>query len=153
METEMKTRKTERISEAEWQVCQELWRHSPQTANEIVRLLSDRNGWSPRTVRTLINRLVKKNVIDYKSQGREYQYFPLIGKDKCVAAYTQSFVERVFNGAAGAMVAAFIKQRRLSTREIAELRAILDSESPDDPQDTPGASNKRSNKSAERNNQ
>ena len=47
-------------------------------------------------------------------------------KDKCVAAYTQFFVERVFNGAAGAMVAAFIKQKRLSDREIAEQRAILD---------------------------
>ena len=128
----MKTKKTERISEAEWQVCQELWRQSPQTANEIVRLLSDRNGWSPRTVRTLINRLVKKNVLGYESQGREYQYFPLVNKDKCVAAYTQSFVERVFNGAAGAMVAAFIKQKRLSAQEIAELRAILDDESPDE---------------------
>jgi len=119
-------RKAERISEAEWQVCQELWRHAPQTANEIARLLADSNGWSPRTVRTLINRLVKKNVLGYESQGREYQYFPLISKDKCVAAYTQSFVERVFNGAAGAMVAAFIKQKRLSEREIAELRTILD---------------------------
>ena len=124
--------KSERISEAEWQVCQELWRHSPQTANEIALLLADSNGWSPRTVRTLINRLVKKNVLGYESLGREYHYFPLVGKEECVAAYTQSFVERVFNGAAGALVAAFIKQQRLSSREIAELKAILDGESPDD---------------------
>jgi len=124
-------RKSERISEAEWQVCQELWRCSPQTANEIARLLAGSNGWSPRTVRTLINRLVKKNVLGYESLGREYRYFPQIGKEECVAAYTQSFVERVFNGAAGAMVAAFIKQRRLSAREIDELKAILDGEPPD----------------------
>jgi len=123
--------KPERISEAEWQVCQELWRHSPQTANEIAELLAESNGWSPRTVRTLINRLVKKNVLGYESLGREYNYFPLVGRDECVAAYTQSFVERVFNGAAGALVAAFIKQQRLSAREIADLKAILDGESPD----------------------
>jgi BlaI family penicillinase repressor len=124
-------RKSEKISEAEWQVCQELWRHSPQTANEISGLLAESNGWSPRTVRTLINRLVKKNVLGYENQGREYRFFPLIDKDECVAAYTQSFVERVFNGAAGALVAAFIKQQRLSEREIAELKAILDGEEPD----------------------
>jgi BlaI family penicillinase repressor len=126
--------KSQRISEAEWQVCQELWRRSPQTANEIVRILADSNGWSPRTVRTLINRLVTKKVIGYESLGREYHYFPLICKDECVADYTQSFVERVFNGAAGTMVAAFIKQRRLSAGEIAELKAILDGELPDDSQ-------------------
>ncbi|MDR0311809.1 MAG: BlaI/MecI/CopY family transcriptional regulator [Acidobacteriota bacterium] len=124
-------RQSGKISEAEWQVCHELWRHSPQTANEITRLLADSNGWSPRTVRTLINRLVKKNVLGYESQGREYRYFPLIGKDECVAAYTQSFVERVFNGAAGTLVATFIKHRKLSAREIAELKAILDGEAPD----------------------
>jgi BlaI family penicillinase repressor len=131
--------KFERISEAEWQVCQELWRHSPQTANELAGLLAESNGWSPRTVRTLINRLVKKNVIGYESLGREYHYFPLVSKDECVAAYTQSFVERVFNGAAGALVAAFIKQQRLSGSEIAELKAILDGESPDGSRETPGA--------------
>ena len=132
--------KFEKISEAEWQVCQELWRRSPQTANEIAGLLAGSNGWSPRTVRTLINRLVKKNVLGYESMGREYHYFPLVVRDECVAAYTQSFVERVFNGAAGALVAAFIKQQRLSTREIAELKAILDGDSPDVSQDTPGNS-------------
>jgi len=124
-------KKTEKISEAEWQVCQELWRRSPQTANEIAQTLAGSNGWSPRTVRTLINRLVNKKVLSYESLGREYHYFPLIGRDECVAAYMQSFVERVFNGAAVSMVAAFIKQQRLSAEEIAELKAILDGEAAD----------------------
>ena len=143
--------KSERISEAEWQVCQELWLRSPQTANEIARLLADSNGWSPRTVRTLINRLVKKNVLGYENVGREYHYFPLVGKEECVAAYTQSFVERVFNGAAGALVAAFIKRQQLSAQEIAELKTILDGESQDGSQDTSGAPNKPSGKPAKRN--
>jgi len=131
--------KPERISEAEWQVCRELWRRSPQTANELVQLLAADNGWSPHTVRTLINRLVKKKVLNYENIGREYHYFPLISEDECVAAYTQSFVERVFNGAAGAMVAAFIKQQRLSKDEIDELKSILDGESSNDSQEISGS--------------
>ena len=140
-------RKSHKISEAEWQVCQELWRRSPQTANEIVQILAEGNGWSPRTVRTLINRLVTKQVLGYENVGREYHYFPLIGRDECIAAYTQSFVERVFNGAAGAMVASFIKQRRLSAAEIAELKAILDGESPDGPNETSIAQGKHAKRS------
>jgi BlaI family transcriptional regulator, penicillinase repressor len=49
-----------KISEAEWRVCQVLWQRSPQTANEIVASLADKTTWNPRTVKTMLNRLVKK---------------------------------------------------------------------------------------------
>ncbi len=115
-----------KISEAEWRVCQVLWRRSPQTANEIVEALEDKTGWNPRTVKTLLNRLIKKNVLGYENHGREYHYYPRLSEEDCVRAHTHSFVQRVFDGAAGAMVASFIKHQQLSTREIAELKAILE---------------------------
>jgi BlaI family penicillinase repressor len=114
-----------KISEAEWRVCQVLWRRSPQTANEIVVTLADKTNWNPRTVKTLLNRLVKKNVLGYEVRGREYHYVPLLSEEECVQAQTQSFVKRVFDGAAGAMVATFLNSQQLSPKEIAELRAIL----------------------------
>ena len=123
--------KSVKISESEWQVCKVLWRNSPLTANEIVSQLEDSSDWSPRTIKTMLNRLIKKGALDYESIGREYHYFPRISEEECVASHTQSFVERVFSGEAGAMVAAFIKQQRLSKREIAELKAILKEKSPD----------------------
>lgn len=115
-----------RISEAEWRVCRILWRHSPQTANEIVAALAEETEWNPRTVKTLLNRLIKKNVLGYENHGREYHYFPLLGEEECVQAQTQSFVKRVFDGAAGAMVTTFINSQQLSAKEIAELKAILE---------------------------
>ena len=121
--------KTTKISEAEWRVCQVLWRQAPLTANEIVEALADSVTWNPRTIKTLLTRLVKKGALGYESLGREYRYFPQIGEEECVAAHTQSFVERVFNGEAGAMVAAFIKQQRLTDQEIVELKAILEQKS------------------------
>jgi BlaI family penicillinase repressor len=121
--------KMKKISEAEWRVCQTLWRQSPLTANEIVAQMADSVSWSPRTVKTLLGRLVKKSVLGYENVGREYHYFPKISEAECVTAYTRSFVERVFGGAAGAMVAAFIKDQRLSDEEIAELKAILEQKS------------------------
>ena len=114
-----------KISEAEWRVCQVLWLQSPMTANEIVARLEDRTDWSPRTVKTLINRLVKKNILGYENHGREYHYFPRLSEKECVLAQTQSFVKRVFDGAAGAMVAAFIENQQLSAEEVDELRQIL----------------------------
>jgi BlaI family penicillinase repressor len=114
-----------KISEAEWRVCQVLWRRSPQTANEIVAALTDKTDWNPRTVKTLLNRLVKKNVLGYESHGREYHYIPRLSEENCIQAQTQSFVKRVFDGAAGAMVATFLNSQQLSTKDITELKAIL----------------------------
>jgi BlaI family penicillinase repressor len=123
--------KSVKVSESEWRVCRVLWRKSPLTANEIVAQLEDNSDWSPRTIKTMLNRLIKKEVLGYESIGREYHYFPRISEEECVASHTQSFVERVFGGEAGAMVAAFIKQQRLSKQEIAELKAILEEKSSD----------------------
>ena len=115
-----------KISEAEWRVCQVLWRRSPQTGNEIVEALAGKTDWNPRTVKTLINRLVKKNILGYENRGREYHYFPRLSEEECIQAHTQSFVKRVFDGAAGAMVATFINSQQLSPDEIAELKEILE---------------------------
>jgi BlaI family penicillinase repressor len=115
-----------KISEAEWRICQVLWRHSPKTANEIVSTLADTTSWNPRTIKTLLNRLVKKNVVSYENHGREYRYFPRLSEAECVQAQTQSFVNRVFSGAVGPMVATFINSQQLTPREIAELKKILE---------------------------
>jgi BlaI family penicillinase repressor len=115
-----------KISEAEWVVCQVLWRRSPQTANEIIAKLADKTDWNPRTIKTLLNRLVKKNVLGFENHGREYHYFSRLGEEECVQAHTQSFVKRVFDGAAGAMLVSFLKNQQLSARDIAELKTILE---------------------------
>lgn len=114
-----------KISEAEWRVCQVLWRQSPLTANAIIGGLVGKTGWNPSTIKTLLNRLVKKNVLRFELHGREYLYSPRIGEEECIQAHTQSFVQRVWGGAAGAMMTAFLKHQELSPGDIAELRALL----------------------------
>jgi BlaI family transcriptional regulator, penicillinase repressor len=114
-----------KISEAEWLVCQILWRQSPLTALEIISRLEGKTGWNPSTIKSLINRLVKKNVLGFEIQGREYLYSPRIGEEECIQAHTQSFVQRVWGGASGAMMVSFLKHQKLSPGDIDELRALL----------------------------
>ena len=122
-----------KISDAEWRVCQVLWRDSPLTAGEIVSRLAESTGWNPSTIKTLLTRLVKKGVLGYRSLGREYHYFPKLGEKECIEAHTRLFMERVFNGAmaVGTVAAAFIKNHHLTNEEIAELKAILEQKDAD----------------------
>lgn len=115
-----------RISDAEWQVMKVLWAKSPITANEIVDQLSDATSWKPKTIRTLINRLVTKKAIAFDKQGRQYHYYPLLAEAASVRAETQSFISRIRTSALKPMLAAFLEDENLSKEEIEELKTILD---------------------------
>lgn len=115
-----------KISEAEWQVMKVLWLKSPATANEVVEQVSDKNDWNPKTVKTLINRLVSKGAVSFEKEGRQYKYSPVVSEDDCVQAETSSFLQRAGAAAVKPMLAAFIEEQELSDNDIAELKAILD---------------------------
>lgn len=118
-----------RISDAEWQVMQVLWKRSPLLANEIADALGPKTGWNHRTVKTLISRLVKKRAIRFEKADRAHLYRPIVDEKTCVHAETRSFVERFHGGALKPLVAAFIEHHQLSKREIAELKELLERES------------------------
>ena len=113
-----------RITEAEWQVMRVLWQKHPVTANDVVEAL-DHMYWNPRTVKTLLNRLVKKGALDFKQQGRRYDYYPLVTEDQVVREERKSFIKRVYDGAAMPMLAAFLEEEDLSREDIDRLKAIL----------------------------
>lgn len=115
-----------KISDSEWQVMRVLWGKSPATAKQVVKALSDKTLWSPKTVRTLLNRLVRKEALGFEKNGREYHYYPRVKEEQCVRAETRSFLRRVSGGAAKPMLAAFLEEEKLSRREIEELKQILD---------------------------
>src|ERR1051326_4066487 len=93
------------ISDAEWEVMNVVWGDSPVTANEVVSALGSRRPrWSPRTIKTLLNRLVKKGALGYEADGRRYLYRPRVRRDACMRRESGSFLTRVFGDAVGPML-------------------------------------------------
>jgi BlaI family transcriptional regulator, penicillinase repressor len=113
------------ISEAEWTVMKTVWARAPRTAQEIIDAVAPREGWHPKTVKTLLNRLVKKGALGYEKQGRAYLYHPKVAETDCVTEASHSFLERVFGGSLRPMLAHFVEHEQLSGAEIRELKALL----------------------------
>lgn len=118
--------KLPQISAAEWQIMKILWAKAPLTANEVIKEIEGITTWKPKTVKTLIGRLVKKKAIAFTKQDRSYVYYTLIAEDECVKAESRSFLEKVFSGALNVMIANFLEEQKLTSEEIAELKRILD---------------------------
>jgi BlaI family penicillinase repressor len=115
-----------RISDAEWTVMKVLWARSPLPAQEVVDAVADTEQWHPKTVKTLLNRLVKKGALDFTQQGRAYLYRPLITEAACATAASEAFLDRVFGGSLKPMLAHFVEHKRLSSKEMNELKRLLD---------------------------
>lgn len=117
------------ISDAEWQVMKAIWSESSCTANQVVEYLSQNTVWQPKTIKTLINRLLKKKMLGFKIDPQDkktYHYYPLFSEQECVRAESQSFLRRIFGGSPHMMLANFIEEYELSPEDIAGLKQILE---------------------------
>ena len=119
-----------KISESEWEVMKIIWEHNPCTSNQVIESLESTTEWMPKTIKTLINRLVKKHVLDFTVEGRVYYYYPLLTKQECVRAENQSFLKRIYNGTLKSMLVNFLEENELTKEEILELKEILDERNP-----------------------
>jgi BlaI family transcriptional regulator, penicillinase repressor len=116
------------ISDAEWVVMTEFWRLGEATAKRIVGELAGRQHWKPKTVQTLVNRLVQKGVLGFRKEGREHVYQPLFAEAQCLHEASKSFVDRVFGGRLAPLLACFLEREECSAEEIEEMRRMLKKE-------------------------
>lgn len=114
------------ITEAERQVMEALWSGGPQTPDGLVKAVAPAQGWGEATVKTLVNRLLKKGAIASRKQDGRTLYEALVARDEYVTAESQGLLDRLFGGELAPMVAHFARRQALSDEEKARLRRLLD---------------------------
>ena len=114
------------ISEAESRVMEVLWQQSPQTSEEIVAVLAEPTGWHEKTIRTLLNRLLGKHAISAEKDGRRYLYSPRLQREDWQQQESRSLLDRVFGGKVVPLLAHFSQHEKLSPKDLAELRKLID---------------------------
>jgi predicted transcriptional regulator len=114
------------ISDAESQVMEVLWERHPLTAEDVVSALAQTTDWQEPTVKTLLNRLLKKGAIAAERDGRRYLYRPLLKRADYVHAASKGLLDRLFDGRVAPLVAHFSQARKLSKQDVAELKRLIE---------------------------
>ena len=114
------------ISNAEFDVLDALWEDSPATSADVIARLNKHKDWHEKTVKTLLGRLVKKGVLRFEKQQRQYLYYPLIARDEYTKKEANSFIRRLFKGKVAPLVAGFANQNALSQQDVEELKALIE---------------------------
>ena len=112
------------LSGAEWEVMKTFWRQGPQAARDVYAGLPEGHGWAYQTVKTMLSRLVRKGALAYDQIGNSYLYRPVHTREEMTRAATQSFVDRVFDGALKPFAAYCVEEAR--PEELEAIRRELD---------------------------
>ena len=118
-------RELPQISEAEFEVMKVVWKYAPINTNEITEKLTQTTNWSPKTIQTLIKRLVSKKALTYEKQSRVFVYTPLVKEDEYIRRESNTFLNRFYDGNITSMLASYIEDDKLSKAEIDTLRSLL----------------------------
>ena len=115
------------IAESEWSIMEALWESNPQTASEVTKTLRPTTNWAENTVRTLLTRLVEKGALKTGENASGTRTFlPAVKREACVRAEGESFMQRMFGGAAKPLLVHFAQNSKLTAEEVRELKKILD---------------------------
>lgn len=114
-----------RISGAESQVMEALWRAGPLTPDGVIAEVGEAHGWAPGTVKTLITRLLRKKAIEGRREEGGYFYRPLISRADYVQSESQGLVDRLFGGEVAPLVAHFAEHRALTAKDIQLLKSLV----------------------------
>jgi len=115
-----------KVSAAEAVVMEALWRASPLAAEDVSAQVAEGQGWTEATVKTLINRLLKKGAISAEKDGRRYLYRPVLTREAYVGAESQGLLDRLFDGRLAPLVSHFSQNRKLTPQDIEELKRLIE---------------------------
>ncbi len=132
----MERERTTKISESEWQIMDQIWAYQESmdscnpadgygiTQPALMELLGKK--WNKNTVHTFLKRLCEKGFLEVVKDTSPHRYVPLVSREVCEKEERRSFLDRVYQGSAGRMVAAFVRDGDLSEEDVRELRKLLE---------------------------
>ena len=113
------------ISEAESRVMEVLWERGPSTAEAVFQALGRDTDWQEATVKTLLNRLLKKGALSAEQEGRRYRYRPQMAREDYVLTESRGLLDRLFEGRVAPLVAHFSRHGKLSKQDVEDLRRLI----------------------------
>ena len=114
---------TPKIFESEYKFCLILWEHEPIRSKDLVKLCEEQLGWKSTTTYTIIKRLSQRGIV----KNENTIVTSLVSKEQVQEAELSEMMEKTFEGSLPAFIAAFGRHRKLSEKEMEEIRKIIES--------------------------
>jgi predicted transcriptional regulator len=115
------------ISEKELELLNHLWNLKEGFLKEIIDCY-EVNKPAYTTVSTMLNRLIAKDIVGFKTYGRDKKYYPLVKKQTYFKRQFNQTMNRFFNNSPSQFASFFTKESDLTLEQLEELRLLVDNE-------------------------
>jgi len=115
-----------KLSDAEWQIMNALWKKHPATARELMEEIPPENNWAYTTVKTMLTRLMSKNAVSEHKRGNTSVYEPLVSQQKARNGALKSLVDKVLGGTLEPVMHYLVEERKLSDKDRRKLIQMLE---------------------------
>ena len=113
------------ISDAEWQVMKIIWMQGEQTSTDLIRVLAERFDWSKSTIQTLLARLVEKECLTRKKEGKSFIYSALLTLDQSRDLLVQDIKDKVCSRRIKNLLADLIVECDFTQADLEDLEAVI----------------------------
>ncbi len=115
-----------KIHETEWDLLEALWDAERGTAREVSEALAKKRAWAVSTVKTMLDRMVEKGLVHARQVGNVWEYTPAVKRVDARRTAWGELVSKAFGGSVAPALHFLAKDAKLSKKELADLRALLD---------------------------
>ena len=113
------------MSDAEWQVMKIIWMQGEQTSTDLIRVLAERFDWSKSTIQTLLARLVEKECLTRKKEGKSFVYSALLTLDQSRDLLVQDIKDKVCSRRIKNLLADLIMECDFTKADLEDLEAVI----------------------------
>ena len=114
MKENCKIDKKQHITDAEWEVMRVVWANSEVTSKFVAKVLCEKMNWKQATIKTLLNRLLEKNILKKREIGNKYIYSTDFTEKEVANSYILGTFDKICKTKVGEMIGKVIENSELS---------------------------------------
>lgn len=126
----MARRSTPHPTDGELEILQVLWDHGPSSLGAICGAIRRQRQVATTTVATVLKVMLEKGLVERSGEVRGATWSAKISRENAASGLVRKLLDRVFDGSARRLVAHVLEDEKLTPEDRAELRRILEQDSP-----------------------
>lgn len=113
------------MTPAEWEIMRVIWTKGAIGSGEVIAVMQRKRDWTESTIKTLLRRLVKKEVLVTATEGRKFIYQPLVDENTAMTATSTQLFDHMCAMKKGRVLTELVTKTELTQADIAALQAVL----------------------------
>lgn len=116
------------LTKVEFDILRILWKSKRLNVREVHNQMIENYSWAYSTTKTMMDRMVKKELLKREDFHGVYLYTPILSRPKGFARLVHFFSDRVLELDHDAVVSLFTHSNALTPAEVEELSQLLNKE-------------------------